>query len=1014
MSVSELWIAPSDAPEQPLYRLDPLDLSLWHLGEVRKGRRVPLMPRTFDVLHFLVRHPGRLVTHDELLQGVWGDEAVQPEVLKTHVHAIRQALEEGGEMRRFIETERGRGYRFIGLISRGMAMALPEAVASHGGLPGRAKAFAALRSAKSRADQGAAQLVLVDGEAGIGKTALIEAFLNESLGFGQALVAWGHCIEGFFGREPYYPLLEALESLCHGEGGQDIAGMVATLAPTWAAQLVDAFARAQSLQLRSGLANPQGMLREVLHLLKAIGQNRLIVLVLEDLHWSDHATLEALYALFRAAPRARLLVMASFRIPDLAEDETPLQRMLRELAVKNACTHLRLLPLSEQDVGEVLDPRGQAEPELARLLTLWSGGNPLFLRMTLAHLHDQGKLQQTDSGWRMVVALARLSFDAPPPLGDFIRGRVSLMPAVAQRVLRAASAYGNRFSPAMLATAAGVDSLECESICRALVATVLRDDGASADVPPNTVFSFQHALYRHAVYEGLGPLHRQKLHRQLAEALEEQYLAEGRSDLVVPLFQQFELARDWSRALRYAEAALQICDRRHARQDALAIVGDALRLVAEIPAQGRAAQELRLLDRKASLQAASHDGTADTTFAQMVALGEREQNIEVQIKGLLGLAYIRSWHDADASQHCLDAVLRLSSEVEDPVKRNLARLSAHTRRVWTSGWDRQALEACERALAAIQRQGSALAVAEGLMMFGMMSMISGQYTQTSLFITSAYKYITAPSTQALKPDLVRAAWVYYVGLPWALLYKGDPEAAAAVYSTGLALFRQRADAAAFRSLSIYRSTLAYHCLAYDRVIEANASVIEEASGEQATPSSHAVLPVELRIALIYSGLAHMERGEWDLAQERLDAAQQEMARHRAHLDWYWRLHLDWGLVGMAIKRDPALARRRAEQLVAAAAATEEWTWRALALDALARASLAEGDLQEASGRIAQALNLCDSRETVLARWRVLRTAATVAERTGQPDLALRHRQRSDAERDRFESAFTDQPSTAPS
>jgi len=98
------------------FRIDLANLCLWRSSPAAADERVDLTPKTFDVLRYLVEHPGRLVTHDELLAALWPGVHVQPEVLKSHILGIRNALGDKISSHRYIETQRGLGYRFGGAL----------------------------------------------------------------------------------------------------------------------------------------------------------------------------------------------------------------------------------------------------------------------------------------------------------------------------------------------------------------------------------------------------------------------------------------------------------------------------------------------------------------------------------------------------------------------------------------------------------------------------------------------------------------------------------------------------------------------------------------------------------------------------------------------------------------------------------------------------------------------------------------------------------------------------------
>src|SRR5882672_8764085 len=106
--------------EFPPFRLDPVNQCLWR-GEGPAEERILLAPKAFAVLRYLVEHPGRLVTHEELLEALWPKTYVQPEVLKSHVTAIRAVLGDDARKPIFIETLSRRGYRFIAPVSEALA-----------------------------------------------------------------------------------------------------------------------------------------------------------------------------------------------------------------------------------------------------------------------------------------------------------------------------------------------------------------------------------------------------------------------------------------------------------------------------------------------------------------------------------------------------------------------------------------------------------------------------------------------------------------------------------------------------------------------------------------------------------------------------------------------------------------------------------------------------------------------------------------------------------------------------
>ena len=219
-------------------------------------RRLRLTPRAFAVLRHLVEHAGRLITKDELLTTVWRDAVVSEAAMASCIRDLRRALGDSSETPRYIETVHRRGFRFIGplappaaaprpLASQNLgpapgierAATLSSAPATPRALVGREAELARLHARLASASNGRRQLVFVTGEPGIGKTALVEAFLSQ-VGTTVALrIGRGQCIEQYGAGEAYLPVLEALGRLGRAAQGEALVHVLKQHAPTWLAQL---------------------------------------------------------------------------------------------------------------------------------------------------------------------------------------------------------------------------------------------------------------------------------------------------------------------------------------------------------------------------------------------------------------------------------------------------------------------------------------------------------------------------------------------------------------------------------------------------------------------------------------------------------------------------------------------------------------------------------------------------------------------------------------------------------
>ena len=279
------------------------------------ARLLDLTPKAFAVLRHFVEHPERVVTKDDLLAAVWGDTVVSEAALTSCIRDLRRALADTSRAPRYIETVHRRGFRFIGPVapSRRVPTAPRKEVDRFPTLVGRDAELARLHALFGTAINGRRQLVFVTGEAGIGKTTLVEAFLTR-LDPGDGLrIGRGQCVEQYGTGEAYLPVLEALARMAREPGGDAIVHALRQHAPTWLAQLPGVLTDEdlEAVQRRAQGTTRDRMLRELNEALDVVSFDVPLVLVLEDLHWSDSATVDLLAMLARRRDPARFLILAT-------------------------------------------------------------------------------------------------------------------------------------------------------------------------------------------------------------------------------------------------------------------------------------------------------------------------------------------------------------------------------------------------------------------------------------------------------------------------------------------------------------------------------------------------------------------------------------------------------------------------------------------------------------------------------------------------------------------------------
>src|SRR5215475_6599237 len=339
------------------WTLDTQCSELCRAGRVRRLRR-----KAFQVLAYLLAHPDRVVTKQELCEQVWQQQFISDAALESTIKAVRQAIGDRGRGKRLIQTVYGQGYRFIAAVTtdhappaRAKRAAAGHPAPPHGAPPvvGREPALAQLAHWFARAQSGARHLVFVTGELGIGKTTLVDAFLDRLAGAAPLWIGRGQCVEQFGAGEAYRPVLEALGRLGRGPDGQAVVALLALQAPTWLVQLPGLIGPAdlEALQRRLAGATRERMLRELAEALERLTAQQPLVLVLEDLHWSDPSTLDLLAVLARRREPARLLLIGTYRPHEVPRRAHPLAAVMQELQLHGCGVELPVTVLAEDAIA---------------------------------------------------------------------------------------------------------------------------------------------------------------------------------------------------------------------------------------------------------------------------------------------------------------------------------------------------------------------------------------------------------------------------------------------------------------------------------------------------------------------------------------------------------------------------------------------------------------------------------------------------------------------------------------
>jgi DNA-binding winged helix-turn-helix (wHTH) protein/tetratricopeptide (TPR) repeat protein len=589
-------------------RFDIFDLDEADARLRRDGAPVPLAPKAFAVLCTLVRQPGVLITKNDLLDAVWGHQHVSESVLKTIISELRAALADDARQPRYIETAARRGYRFIGrpdvvvntVVATSTSPAVRPIKSPSSSFPapqliGREAPLARIREAWRRAQAGERQLVWIAGEAGVGKTRLIQSFLSE-LEPGTSI--HGQCVEHFGSGEPYLPLLEAVKELCRNE--PEFLPVMRAVAPTWLVQmpwLVNEAERA-SLALEVAGAHQDRMVREMRELMDRFTANRPLVFVLEDMHWVDQGTLRMMEHFARRPREVRLLWLATFRLTQVIAEDHPLRQLRQELRLHRLCDEILLEPFSESEVAAYMEDRlsGTRIPEdFARRLHAHTDGLPLFIANVADTLISQTAGDATAMD-RWLAAASAAPLPVPDSLAGVIETQFERLPADVQSMLQAASVCGVEFRAGIVAEMMQRDADWVTERCDDLVKRQYWLRHAElVELPDGGIdmrYSFLHALYQHVFYQRLSVTQRVQLHRRAAKAMEA-IAPSAAAATATELASHHERGHQIPQALQYYARAAELALAHFAARDTLNITEHALKLLDRIP-EGIARMEAEL------------------------------------------------------------------------------------------------------------------------------------------------------------------------------------------------------------------------------------------------------------------------------------------------------------------------------------------------------------------------------------------------------------------------------------
>jgi DNA-binding winged helix-turn-helix (wHTH) protein/tetratricopeptide (TPR) repeat protein len=659
-----------------VYTFGPFRLDVRERRLLRGHRPLPLRAKVFDTLCALVAQSGKLVSKEELIQAVWPDAAVEEGNLAHNITALRKLLGERDDGGKYIETVSGKGYRFIAEVNTDVRAASPSGPSRQSRLVGRDRDLESLAQILDDVARGTRRTVCISGDAGVGKTSLLNVLFDQACER-RFCTGRGQCLEGLGEGEAYMPLLEAVSQMCRGPDGDRALLVLHRVAPAWLVQMPWLLpSRSDELQNRTLGVTKERMLRELAEALEVLSAERPVVLAIEDLHWSDASTVQAISLLTQRTAAARILIAGTYRPKEVEICGLPIHAMTQQLRLRGLCREFPLQALDDAGVRLLIEerlPGLSLSTDAIAMARRRTEGIPLFVEAVVDHWKAQGLVSETGGRWTVNGPHEELGRGIPGSLQAMIRWKIDSLDEQQRRLVEAASVLGVEFSTD--AVAAALDEPE-EAVETKLEQLARRGSlvgpGNAVEWPDGTVtqgYTFVHSLYQEALYENIPAGRRARLHLNVAVRLERAYGANsmGKS---AELAHHFLRGRDTERALPHVLASAELALRRSAHREAIALCRRGLEILAQLPVSPSTMPlefrfQAALAPALISVEGFASQG-AERAYNRAAELGKKLGRTEALLPLMFGQAAMHELRgEFDKSEQVLNSRLELLHEEPD-------------------------------------------------------------------------------------------------------------------------------------------------------------------------------------------------------------------------------------------------------------------------------------------------------------------------------------------------------------
>ena len=463
---------------------------------------------------------------------------------------------------------------------------------------GRERELDLLFSAFASVSTGNGLILTISGEAGMGKTTVVENFLG-GVDPASAWIGRGRCSERLAETDAFLPILESLDGLQRGESGAQATELMKTVAPAWG--LLVSPPQREPVEVPdtpNKSRSHERMRREFVRFFEELSRTRPVILFLDDLHWADASTCDLLAYIGAHLDGIRILILGAYRPGTVLAGKHPFLPVILDLEHRRIFQDVPLPFLGLNDIGSYISaqfPSHMFPLEFTQVVHERTEGNPLFMTDMLRYLRERRILVEQGGRWQLARPVSEVKEAIPAGIRSMIRLNIGQLSQEHRSLLLCAAVQGAQFDSAVIAQVLARDAADVEERLQELEVHGFIGVVGEREFPNHTFsvqYRFVHVFYHNALYESLTPTRRAERSLAIAQALAG-FMGETSGAIAGDLALLFEAGRDHLNASRFFLYAARHSASVFAYPEAAILCERGLRALASLPeSTGRDAQEL--------------------------------------------------------------------------------------------------------------------------------------------------------------------------------------------------------------------------------------------------------------------------------------------------------------------------------------------------------------------------------------------------------------------------------------